>query len=460
MYDIVIIGAGVTGCAIARSLSRYRLKVCVLEKGSDVCEGSSKANSGIVHAGFDAKPGTLKAKLNVEGARRMPALSKELDFAFCNNEALVLCFDTAQLDDLRALYERGMENGVDGLELLDAEGVRHLEPALNPVAGALLAKTSGIVCPFELTLALAENAADNGVEFRFEQEVQGIVRSGEGFRITTDKSLIESRMVVNAAGVYADRIHSMVCDTPLKITPRRGEYFLLDKDAGGIVQRTIFQLPTKMGKGILVSPTAHGNLLIGPSAENIDDKENTATTDAGLASVRERAALSVADLPYQKTITSFTGLRAVGDTGDFIIGESAEGFFDAAGIESPGLTSAPAIGDYVCELIGQRTELIPDPDFRPERKGVVHFAHLSREEQNALIRENPAYGSIVCRCEQVTEGEILDALYRTLGAVTLDGVKRRTRAGMGRCQAGFCTPRVMELLAEKLGCGLTDVRKR
>ena len=460
MYDIIVIGAGVTGCAIARALSCYQVRVCVLERASDVCEGSSKANSGIVHAGFDAKPGSLKAKLNVAGARKMPALSKELDFAFVNNEALVLCFEESQLDDLKALYERGIENGVEGLELLDADAVQRIEPALNHVAGALLAKTSGIVCPFELTLAMAENAYENGAEFRFGEEVQQISPISGGYAVTTGNGTYEARIVVNAAGLYADRIHNMVCPDPITITPRRGEYFLLDKDCGNLVQRTIFQLPTKMGKGILVSPTAHGNLLIGPSAENIEDKENTATTSAGLASVRERAALSASDIHYNKVITSFTGLRAVGDTGDFIIGEAAEGFFDAAGIESPGLTSAPAIGEYLCELIGKRIDLTEKPDFKATRKGVTHFVQLSREAQNALIRENPAYGSIVCRCEQITEGEILDAIHRPLGATTLDGVKRRTRAGMGRCQAGFCTPRVMELLAEAQGIPLTDVRKR
>ena len=460
MYDIIVIGAGVTGCAIARALSRYQVRVCVLERASDLCEGSSKANSGIVHAGFDAKPGSLKAKLNVAGARKMPALSRELDFAFVNNEALVLCFEESQMDDLKALYERGIENGVEGLELLDADAVQRIEPALNHVAGALLAKTSGIVCPFELTLAMAENAYENGAEFRFGEEVQQISPISGGYAVTTGNGTYEARIVVNAAGLYADRIHNMVCPDAITITPRRGEYFLLDKDCGNLVQRTIFQLPTKMGKGILVSPTAHGNLLIGPSAENIEDKENTATTSAGLASVRERAALSASDIPYNKVITSFTGLRAVGDTGDFIIGEAAEGFFDAAGIESPGLTSAPAIGEYLCELIGKRIDLTEKPDFKATRKGVTHFAQLSREAQNALIRENPAYGSIVCRCEQITEGEILDAIHRPLGATTLDGVKRRTRAGMGRCQAGFCTPRVMELLAEAQGIPLTDVRKR
>ncbi|MBQ8078990.1 MAG: FAD-dependent oxidoreductase, partial [Oscillospiraceae bacterium] len=343
---------------------------------------------------------------------------------------------------------------------LDADAVQRIEPALNPVAGALLAKTSGIVCPFELTLAMAENAYENGAEFRFGEEVQQISPISGGYAVTTGNGTYEARIVVNAAGLYADRIHNMVCPDPITITPRRGEYFLLDKDCGNLVQRTIFQLPTKMGKGILVSPTAHGNLLIGPSAENIEDKENTATTSAGLASVRERAALSASDIHYNKVITSFTGLRAVGDTGDFIIGEAAEGFFDAAGIESPGLTSAPAIGEYLCELIGKRIDLTEKPDFKATRKGVTHFAQLSREAQNALIRENPAYGSIVCRCEQITEGEILDAIHRPLGATTLDGVKRRTRAGMGRCQAGFCTPRVMELLAEAQGIPLTDVRKR
>ena len=461
MYDIAIIGGGVTGCAIARALSRYKLRVCLLERAGDVCEGSSKANSGIVHAGFDCKPGTRKALLNVRGANMMPALAEELDFAYENNQALVLCFDEAQLDELKALYERGIKNGVEGLELLDSEAVAKLEPALNPVAGALLAKTSGIVCPFELTLALAENAADNGVEFRFHAEVQDIARQEDGsFAITTPQGTLNARIVVNAAGLYADKIHRMVSDTPLAITPRRGEYFLFDKDCGDLVSRTIFQLPTKMGKGILVTPTAHGNLLVGPSAENIDDKENTATTTAGLASVRERAGLSVSDLPFHKTITSFTGLRAVGDTGDFILNEPVEGFFNAAGIESPGLTSAPALGEYMAEMIGKKIALEPDPDFQPKRCGVTHFAKLSREEQNALIRKEPAYGSIVCRCEHITEGEILDAIHRTLGATTLDGVKRRTRAGMGRCQAGFCTPRVMELLAEAQNVPLEQITKR
>ncbi len=459
MVDVTIIGAGAVGCAVARELTKYRLNVCVVEKETDVCEGTSKANSGIVHAGFDAKPGSLKAKLNVRGNRMMPELAKTLDFAYSNNEALVLCFDEEQLGGLRELYDRGIANGVEGLELLTPAQVKELEPALNDTAGALLAKTSGVVCPFEMTIAFAENAFDNGAQFRFDTQVTGIARSGDNYRIVTDKGAFESRFVVNAAGVYADTIHNMVCDDKMKITPRRGEYFLLDKEVGCTVRRTIFQLPTKMGKGVLVTPTAHGNLMVGPSADNIDDKEDTATTAAGLASVRERAGLSVSGIPFGKTITNFSGLRAVGETDDFIIKESAENFIDAAGIESPGLTSAPAIGEYICEMIVSKTGAEKNDAFKPERKGVVHFAALSRGEQNELIRKDPTYGNIVCRCETVTEGEIRDAINRSLGARTLDGVKRRTRAGMGRCQAGFCTPKTMALIAEKYGIPLGDVRK-
>ena len=459
MVDVTIIGAGAIGCAIARELTKYRLNVCVVEKETDVCEGTSKANSGIVHAGFDAKPGSLKAKLNVKGNRMIPGLAKTLDFAYRNNEALVLCFDEAQLGGLQELYDRGIANGVEGLELLSPEQVKELEPALNDVAGALLAKTSGVVCPFEMTIAFAENAYDNGAQFRFDTRVTDISRNGGFYKVVTDKGAFESRFIVNAAGVYADAIHNMVCGDKIKITPRRGEYFLLDKELGCTVQRTIFQLPTKMGKGVLVTPTAHGNLMVGPSADNIDDKEDTATTSAGLASVRERAGLSVSGIPFGKTITNFSGLRAVGDTDDFIIRESAENFIDAAGIESPGLTSAPAIGEYICEMIAEKAGAERNDEFKPERRGVVHFAALSQEEQNALIQKDPAYGNIVCRCETVTEGEIRDAVCRSLGARTLDGVKRRTRAGMGRCQAGFCTPKTMALIAEKYGIPLGDVRK-
>jgi len=461
MIDVAIIGGGVTGCAIAWALSRYKLDICVLEKASDVCEGTSKANSGIVHAGFDCKPGTMKAKLNVRGSRMMEELSKKLDFSYRNNGAMVLCFDEAQTDDLKALYDKGIANGVEGLRILTAEEAFEMEPNLNRnVKGALFAETSGIVCPFGMTLAFAESAVMNGAEIRLNTEVCNIVTQQNGYRIVTSDGDLEARIVINAAGVHADEIHNMVCEEKMKITPRRGEYYLFDKNCGRMINSTIFQLPTAMGKGVLVTPTVHGNLMAGPTADNIEDKEDTATTSMGLASLKSKAALSVANIPYNKAITNFAGLRAVGETGDFIIGYAADGFIDVAGIESPGLTCAPAIGEYVVELVSSCIELVPRPDYIETRRDIAHFADLDPEEQNELIRKNPAYGKIVCRCETVTEGEIEDAIDRPLGARTLDGVKRRTRAGMGRCQAGFCTPRIMEILSSKLGIPMEEVKKR
>ena len=462
MFDVVIIGAGSSGCAVARELSRFDVSVCVVDRESDVCEGTTKANSAIVHAGFDAVPGTLKAKLNVRGSKLMPELSEQLDFAYKNNGAFVLCFDEAQIPALEELAKRGAENGVEGVRVISGDEARAMEPALtDEVKAALYAPTSGIVCPFEMTLAFAENALANGVEFRLSTCVTGIEKTVKGYTVHTDKGDIEAGTVVNAAGVYADRLHAMVSAEPMKIIPRRGEYMLLDREAGGLVSHTVFQQPTKMGKGILVSPTVHGNLLLGPTAEDIDDKENTATTRKGLGEVRAKAGLSVKNIPFGKAITGFTGLRAVGDTGDFIIREcgDAPGFIDVAGIESPGLSSAPAIGEYVREIIAGIIPLEEKKDFIPTRKGITHFAALSQEEKNELIKREPAYGSVVCRCETVTEGEILDAINRPLGATTLDGVKRRTRAGMGRCQAGFCSPVTIALIAEKLGIGLLDVKK-
>ena len=460
MYDVIIIGGGVTGCAAAAELAKYQLDVCLVEKESDVCEGTSKANSAIVHAGFDAEPDTLKAKLNVRGNAMIAELSDKLDFAFKNNGAMVLCFEEERLTDLKKLREKGEKNGVAGLEILSGDEARAREPRLSKeVKYALYAPTSGIVCPFEMTLAFAENAYANGVEFRLSTEVTAIEKNSEGWKVTTDKGEILGRYIFNCAGVYADKIAEMANAGDFRIIPRKGEYMLMDKDAGETVSHTIFQLPTKMGKGVLVTPTVHGNLLVGPTAEDIDDKENTSTTAGGLAEIRAKSALSVEGLPFGKVITGFTGLRAVGDTNDFIINEGAEGFFNAAGIESPGLTSAPAIAEMLREMLSKKTDLTPKTDHIDTREGVVHFAELSREEQNALIAKDPTYGNIVCRCETITEGEIRDAINRPLGAVTLDGVKRRTRAGMGRCQAGFCSPKTILLLAEKLGCGIGGVRK-
>ena len=462
IWDAVIIGGGVTGCAIARELSRYELKVCLLEKGEDVCSGTSKANSAIVHAGFDAKPGTLKAELNVQGSCMMPALAQELDFRFRRNGALVLCFSDDEMPNLEALYRRGIENGVEGLRLLTGEEARAMEPMLpETVVGALHAATSGIVCPFELTIALAENACENGVEFRMNEEVK-MVRSQNGlYEIETADDLFCARCVVNAAGVYADQINNMVSKSKLSIVPRKGDYYLLDREAGGHVDATIFQLPGRYGKGVLVTPTVHGNLLVGPSATDVEDKDETATTRADLADVMQKSALSAKSIPFNKVITSFSGLRAHEAGGDFVIGEvqDAPGFFNAAGIESPGLSSAPAIGVRIAAELAKKLDAGKKADFKATRRGIIHPAELDYKERAELIRANPLYGKIVCRCEQISEGEIVDAIHRPVGAVSLDGIKRRVRAGMGRCQAGFCTPRTMEILARELNRPMESICK-
>ncbi len=459
-YDVIVVGAGVVGSAVARELSRRKGKFLVAERALDVCEGTSKANSAIIHAGFDAEPGTMKAKMNVKGNQMMDKLSEELDIPFKRVGAFVVCFAKEELPKLQELYDRGVKNGVTGMKLLTGEEARALEPNLSEeVEGALLAETSGIVCPFELTLGMAESAAKNGVEFSFDTEVTGLERQGEGWVLHTSKGDLGARAVVNAAGVYSDWLHNLVCEEKLHITPRRGEYCLLDRTAGGHVSHTVFQLPGKYGKGVLVSPTVHGNLLLGPTAADIQEKEDTATTAAGLAEVLEKSALGVKNIPTRQVITSFSGLRAHEDGDDFVLGETAPGFFDAAGIESPGLTSAPAIGEYLAGLIAEKLGLEENQDFDPIRKGVPKLKEMDPERRAEMIRENPAYGQIICRCEEVSQGEILDAIHGILGAKTLDGVKRRTRAGMGRCQAGFCSPRVMDLLSKELELDLTQVRK-
>lgn len=464
MTDIVVIGAGVTGCAIARELARYDRSVIVLERASDVCEGTSKANSGIAHAGFDAVPGTLKAKLNVAGSEMMEALSVELDFPFKRNGSLVLCFDEGDRHKLQKLLEQGHKNGVKELRIIEREELKKLEPNISEDAvAALYAPTGGIVCPFGLTIALAENAAVNGVDFRLNTEVQELQRIPEGYRVITDQGTLESRVVINAAGVYADRFHNMVSGQKIKIIPRKGEYCLMDKKVGNWVTRTVFQLPTKYGKGVLVTPTVHGNLLAGPTAVDIEDYEGVNTTGEGMADLMKRAALSVEGLPAGQVITSFAGLRAHGVTEkeDFIVGpvEDAPGFFDAAGIESPGLTCAPALGTYMAELVLKYLPAEEKKDFIATRKGIPSMALADPDERQRLIRENPLYADVVCRCEMVTEGEIMDAIHRPLGATTLDGVKRRTRAGMGRCQAGFCSPRTVEILARELGKDMSEIGK-
>ena len=462
MYDVIIIGAGVTGCAVARYLSRYQGSALVLERAEDVCCGTSKANSAIIHAGFDAAHGSLMAKMNVQGNRMVPGLAKELDFPFRMNGSLVVCMSEEDMHRLLALYENGVKNGVEGLEIVDARRLHELEPNVSKNAvAALWAPTGGIVCPFNMTIALAENANANGVDFRFNTKVTGFTRGEEGWTVHTEQGDFRTRYVVNAAGVYADVLHNLVSSRKLHITPRRGDYCLLDRQVGGFVSHTVFQLPGKLGKGVLVSPTVHGNIIVGPTAIDIEDRDGTNTTAAGLEELIAKAGISVDNLPIRQTITSFAGLRAHEDHHEFVIGEAedAPGFVDCAGIESPGLTSAPAIGLTVAELLREKLGLREKEDFIATRKGLLDPKSLTWDAYQALIRENPAYGQIICRCEQVTEGEIIDAIRRPLGARSLDGVKRRTRAGMGRCQAGFCSPRVMEILARELGVSQAEITK-
>ena len=462
MYDVIIIGGGVSGAASARELSRYKVNICVLEKEDDVCCGTSKANSAIVHAGYDAANGSLMAKLNVQGNEMMEALSKELDFPFKRNGSLVICRTEEDMPNLQVLYERGIKNGVKNLRILSKEEVLEMEPNISDdIVAALYAPTGGIVCPFHLNIALAENANVNGVEFKFNTEVKDIKKVEEHFEIHTNNGVYETKYVVNAAGVYADKFHNMVSEKKIHITPRRGDYCLLDKTAGDHVSKTVFALPGKLGKGILVTPTVHGNLLVGPTAIDIEDKEGVNTTATGLEEVISKASENVKNIPMRQVITSFAGLRAHEDNHEFIIGEveDCKGFIDCAGIESPGLSSAPAIGVMVVDILKELMGLEKKEKFISTRKGVLNPEHLSVEERNALIKENPAYGNIICRCEMITEGEIVDAIRRPLGAKSLDAVKRRTRAGMGRCQAGFCSPRTMEILARELGVEMSEITK-
>lgn len=462
MYDAVIIGGGAVGCAVARYLSCYRLSICLVERGEDVCVGTSKANSAICHAGFDAPVGSAKARFNVEGSRMMEGLSQELDFPYRRCGSLVLCFDETELPHLRELLERGVQNGVEGLEILDRAALRALEPAVSDKAvAALWAPTGAVLCPFGMTIALAENAAANGCAFRFNTEVARIERRDGFFRLHTGGDCIDTRVVISAAGVYGDALHNQLCADKLTIVPRRGEYCLLDRTCGQLVQHTIFQLPSAMGKGVLVTPTVHGNLLVGPTAVDQPDKDRTATTAEGLRSVAETAAKSVENLPMRDVITSFAGLRAhlSGPEDDFIVGESTDGFFEAVGIESPGLSSAPAIGRYLAELAAAKLHAAEKKDFIAQRRDMPHPREMDFASRQDLIARDPAYGQVICRCEGVTEGEIRDAIRRVPGARSLDGVKRRVRAGMGRCQGGFCGPKVMELLSRELHVPITALTK-
>lgn len=461
MYDVSVIGAGVVGAMVARKLSSYSLKICLLESENDVAMGATRANSAIVHAGFDAKEGSLKAKLNVRGSEMMESTARELGVKYKKNGSLVIGFNEEDEKTLKELLERGNANGVKGLSILQKDELKKLEPNISDNAiCALYAPTGAIICPYELTIAAVGNAMDNGAELKCNFKVKAISKTDDGFEIKSETDTVKSRCVINCAGLYADEIAAMIGDNSFKIHPRKGEYILLDKECGNIVSHTIFRTPSKMGKGILVSPTVDGNLLTGPTSVDMEDKTNKATAADGFDKIIKETNENVEGVPFGKTITSFCGLRAVGDTGDFIITSPQKGFINAAGIESPGLSASPAIAEYIANMLKEQgIELKEKADFCPTRKPMHYFREASIEEKNEIIKKDKSFGKIVCRCEGVTEGEILEAIRTNPKARDLDGVKRRTRAQMGRCQGGFCSPYIVELLAKEMEISYEEVTK-
>lgn len=460
MYDVAIIGAGVIGALTARELSRYNLKCVVLEKENDVAMGTSKANSAIVHAGFDAKEGSKKAYFNVKGSEMMEKVASELGVKYIRNSSLVLAFDDEDMKTVEELYERGVKNGVKGLFILNREELIKVEPNIGDDAvGALHATTGAIICPYGLAIAAMGNAMDNGCELKTNFNVKNIEKGEGKYIIASDNETVEASFVVNAAGLFADELNKKLEDSAFSTHPRKGEYFVMDKAQGSLVKSTVFVTPSAKGKGILVSPTVDGNLLLGPTADDIEDKTDIETTDEGAAKIRSQAMRSVKGIDMRKVITSFAGLRAVGNTGDFEI-TAKDNYVAAMGIESPGLSASPAIAEHIAELLfGMGLKKEENKDFNPVRRPMDFFKALSKDEKNALIKERPSYGRIVCRCEEITEGEIIDALTLNPRAKDLDGVKRRTRSGMGRCQGGFCSPSVTELIAKISGVAYEDVTK-
>ena len=461
--DILIIGAGVTGCAVAKELSRYNASVTVLERGDDVANGATKANSGIVHAGYDAAPGSHKAYYNVLGAQMFPKLCAELNVPYCQNGALVIALDESERSTIEELLHRGIKNGVKDLSILDHDQVLELEPSVNPsVVCALYIPSSAIVSPYELAFALADDAALNGVRFIFNETVLSVSFMSEGyFLVKTESGMLKSRVLVNCSGSSGADIHNQLSAEKLSMIHRRGQYYLLDRTDSQPFIHTVFQCPSSMGKGVLVTPTVHGNLLLGPTAEDITDPFDTSTTAEGLHEVIRKASLTWPALSIQQNITNFSGIRAHLSTDDFYIGacEDCRGLFEAIGIESPGLSSAPAIGTVLSGMIASYLNLDRKTEVIPLKHPAKPFHDMSDTERAEAVKADPAYGRIVCRCETVTEAEIRCAINRPVGARSIDAVKRRTRAGMGRCQGGFCMPRVAAIIAEETGVSITEITK-
>lgn len=460
-YDVLIIGAGVTGCAIARELSHTGLKIALSDACDDVAMGASRANSAIVHAGYDCVPGTLMAKLNVRGNEMFDDVCESLNVPLLRVGSFVIAFGEEDEKELNNLLERGRANGVPGLEIISGERAREMEPKLSDdVTAALWAPTAGITCPYELTIAMSENARANGADILLRKRAVAIDYASDEFTVKfEDGTSVSAKYVVNAAGVYADEVARLIGDDSFTISPRKGEYMLLDKQAL-CVGTVIFQTPSKLGKGVLVSPTVDGNIFAGPTAQDKVEKNDTQTTPEGLAELKKFSLKSVPTLNLRQVITSFAGVRAQPSTGDFIIRPSDKNarFIHAAGICSPGLSSAPAIAEYVRGLIKEAgADTAERADAIYVREHAKPFRQMDADERAEAYKRNPLYGRIICRCETVTEAEIVDAIHR--GATTVDGVKRRTRAGMGRCQGGFCAPRVMEILSRELGVPTESLTK-
>ena len=460
MRDIIVIGAGVVGCSIARELSKYNLDVLVVEKNSDVSEGISKGNSGIVHAGYNEKIGTLKAKLNIEGNKIFDDLSRDLQFPFKRNGAFILAFSDEEMKTLESLKENGEKLGVEGLEILTREEALNIEPNLNKeIVGVLNVKTSGIVSPYEMTIALAENAAENGVEFKLNSKVTNIEKISEGYKVTlNNKELVSGKIIINASGLEGAFLNNLVSMSKREINPVKGEYCLFDKVAGAMINKTLFQVPSKLSKGVLVTPTAEGNLLVGPNAV---EGKTLETSREGIDEILDKSKKSLEELPVARILNTFSGIRPKTKGGDFIIEEveDAKNFINVIGIDSPGLTAAPAIGVYVVNMIKERLALVEKKNFKKTREKIVRFAELSLEEKNKLIKEKPAYGHMICKCEFVTEGEIVEAIHRPIKALTVDAIKRRTRASMGGCQGIGCTLTISKILSRELGIDISDINK-
>ncbi|MBO4768988.1 MAG: NAD(P)/FAD-dependent oxidoreductase [Bacteroidales bacterium] len=451
MYDVIIVGAGVIGATIARNLSKYDLRVLVLEKNSDVGDETSGANSAIVHAGYDPHPGTLKAEMNYPGHLMFTQLCEELDVELQRIGSLTISTSEEESGELRKLYDFGMQNGCD-VRIIGQAELRELEPFITKKAiEALWAPTAGIINPFELVIALMENAMDNGVELHLEEKVTGIRKTDGGFNVATEKGEYAARVVVNCAGVASAEINNMVSDHKETIRPRKGEYYVLDHFPGPYVTHTLFSVPSSKGKGVLISPTTHGNYLIGPSSEFTDSAEDKGTDAPTLKKIVEQAYRLVEEIPMQYVIREFSGLRAYHDSGDFVINSPVPGFINMLGIQSPGLASSPAIGLKAVEMVRECLPLVEKPGWNPRRRPLYRVNNLSLEERKALIAKDPNFGQMVCRCEQVTKGEVIDCIRRNCGARSIRGVKKRVRPGFGKCQGGFCEPLIMQILSDELG---------